>query len=1057
MKHLWVNLFHKTILVLSIFILLLAVVLSAIRLSLPWFEYHQGWLMGIAETALAEPIQIDHIKTSWHKLSPVLQLQNVRVFEGKRIILFLPETDLEFDVIHSLLTQKFVIAKIIIKGAHLALKEDNNKHWQLIGAEQFSDQSASSDAEAFFSWLLSINRIRLDQANITIIPFNWQKFSLQRFNLDIKNHYSQHSIAGTATIKGTSESNLSLTAELDGQANSLQKIHGNFYFKFSRTDLAAWLTKINWHNFYWQKGLLSGEIWLQSDHGQLSSWQAKLTGDDVSINQITETTPWQLNAKILQFDIAKQANHDAQLLFNGQTGSLLTGGLFRKAIPFVSFAGNLSSQNKDQQTIVDIPSFILKTSDGIINTKIQLSVPDNTNISPQLLLAASANFNKPNVSLYLPAHIMPEKVVDWLDHAILSTKTVTGKIIFRGPIHNFPFMDNSGVMIIDGQVTGARLHYHPQWPELENLSANLHFTSKSMHITADEASTKGIIIKNVTADIPNFKGGATLIINLNSPINLSSAMDFLQASPLDKYFNNLNKSLSLDGPAALQLNVTLPLSSTSTEKAKTSGILKFNNALIHFVDSSLNIDQLQGTIPFTNDTISSSKLTGSFTQQPIQISLQRLNDQQGTLLQAQGNIDSSKLMKNSRWLQGIFPFIFNAAISSNTKKITFASSLHGLALNLPAEFSKTADTDSPLTVESLSDNSWQANWQNKQQNISLLYSKNPNSSVSSYRINTPNIAGLITSPARDGLPWQVNFFRFNLSDNLKNSSTSQIKLVDVPALDFHADNPQLGAIKFNSIAFKLRPNQQSVQIQQLQLTHPDFQVAASGIWSNAGTSLNGQLTTTQLGKTLVDLDLSNFMDAANTKLSFNLSWPLTPWQINMLGARGSIKISAQNGTFKKISKAGETGLDFGRLLGLLSLENLPNRLSTHFNDVTQKGFQFDTFKGTLQLTARGIKTQNLLIKGPIADANINGCIKLTDNQYQLAVAITPHLTSSFPVIAAIAGGPVIGAVTYLANKLFVGPTVGQLTTFYYYVHGPMSALKTDKRSSDVMQMQFDCG
>ena len=56
------------------------------------------------------------------------------------------------------------------------------------------------------------------------------------------------------------------------------------------------------------------------------------------------------------------------------------------------------------------------------------------------------------------------------------------------------------------------------------------------------------------------------------------------------------------------------------------------------------------------------------------------------------------------------------------------------------------------------------------------------------------------------------------------------------------------------------------------------------------------------------------------------------------------------------------------------------------------------------------------MSGTVAEVNVDGRVGLGAHDYDLKLSVTPHLTSSIPVIAAIAGGPIIGAVIFAADK-----------------------------------------
>ena len=98
---------------------------------------------------------------------------------------------------------------------------------------------------------------------------------------------------------------------------------------------------------------------------------------------------------------------------------------------------------------------------------------------------------------------------------------------------------------------------------------------------------------------------------------------------------------------------------------------------------------------------------------------------------------------------------------------------------------------------------------------------------------------------------------------------------------------------------------------------------------------------------------------------------------------------------------------------------------------------FDDIHGDFQLNQGIAVTKNTVLEGPIARIALAGNINLVNQTYDLQVQVTPHLTSSLPLIAAIAGGPVVGAAAWVANKL-INPVINKITTDHYHITGPWS-------------------
>jgi len=110
----------------------------------------------------------------------------------------------------------------------------------------------------------------------------------------------------------------------------------------------------------------------------------------------------------------------------------------------------------------------------------------------------------------------------------------------------------------------------------------------------------------------------------------------------------------------------------------------------------------------------------------------------------------------------------------------------------------------------------------------------------------------------------------------------------------------------------------------------------------------------------------------------------------------------------------------GRLLGLLSLQSLPRRLTLDFRDLFSNGFAFDKINATVKIDQGMMRSDNFKMAGPAADVRIKGEISIPKETQHLFVNVSPRISDSIS-LAALAGGPLVGAVAFLAQKVLKDP------------------------------------
>ena len=95
-----------------------------------------------------------------------------------------------------------------------------------------------------------------------------------------------------------------------------------------------------------------------------------------------------------------------------------------------------------------------------------------------------------------------------------------------------------------------------------------------------------------------------------------------------------------------------------------------------------------------------------------------------------------------------------------------------------------------------------------------------------------------------------------------------------------------------------------------------------------------------------------------------------------------------------------------------------------------------TTQTTIQIGDGGSAyTSDSSLEGPAARIDIMGRTDLSERRYDQYVTVTPRVSSTIPVAAALAGGPGVGAAVLLAQQL-VGKRLEAIASYQYQVRGP---------------------
>lgn len=199
---------------------------------------------------------------------------------------------------------------------------------------------------------------------------------------------------------------------------------------------------------------------------------------------------------------------------------------------------------------------------------------------------------------------------------------------------------------------------------------------------------------------------------------------------------------------------------------------------------------------------------------------------------------------------------------------------------------------------------------------------------------------------------------------------------------------------------------------------------ADGAWSGSETQIAFKLQSPNVGKLLERLGYEDAVRRGNARLEGKVGWHGAPTSIDYPSLSGDLALDVSTGQFNKL----EPGV--GRLLGVLSLQALPRRISLDFRDVFSDGFAFDSISGSMKVARGVIRTDDLGIRGPSAKVQMSGTTDLAAETQDLRVKVQPTLSEGVALGAAIAN-PVAGVATLLAQKVFKDP----IEKFFAYEYG----------------------
>lgn len=215
-----------------------------------------------------------------------------------------------------------------------------------------------------------------------------------------------------------------------------------------------------------------------------------------------------------------------------------------------------------------------------------------------------------------------------------------------------------------------------------------------------------------------------------------------------------------------------------------------------------------------------------------------------------------------------------------------------------------------------------------------------------------------------------------------------------------------------------------------------WQESPMGLAQPSASALDFRLKARSIEGMFDRLGYPNAVRRGSAMLVGQIYWDGAPTRIDYASLGGNLTLEASRGQFRKL----EPGV--GRLLGVLSLQSLPRRVSLDFRDIFSEGFAFESIDGKVHASHGILRTDEFEIAGPSAMVLMNGSVNIVDETQDLKVRVQPAIGESVAT-GVLLLNPAIGATAWLMNRVFGNP-LDKAFAFDYTVTGSWADPKVEK-------------
>ena len=301
----------------------------------------------------------------------------------------------------------------------------------------------------------------------------------------------------------------------------------------------------------------------------------------------------------------------------------------------------------------------------------------------------------------------------------------------------------------------------------------------------------------------------------------------------------------------------------------------------------------------------------------------------------------------------------------------------------------------------------------------------------------------------------------NVSDveNILDGQPASIPALDIVVNDLELRGKKLGRIEVEAVnraANSGDGNPGEWRLNKFNVIMPEAVLTATGNWvainaqtpvagprvqrpaaERRRTVMNFKLDIADSGLLLKRFGMADVVRRGKGKMEGSVAWAGSPLGLDYPSMSGQFNVNIESGQFLKA----DPGL--AKLLGVLSLQSLPRRLSLDFRDVFSEGFAFDFVRGDVAISQGVASTNNLQMKGVNAAVLMEGSADIAKETQDLKVVVVPEINAGTASLIATVINPAIGLGTFLAQYFLRRPLM-EAATQQFHIDGSWADPKITK-------------
>lgn len=303
------------------------------------------------------------------------------------------------------------------------------------------------------------------------------------------------------------------------------------------------------------------------------------------------------------------------LLIDSKNVTVSLPRVFRASLVAERASGDLRWEKSNDDWLIDGNDLRVVSADARGNGKLTVRVPLDKSVSPQLKLRVDFHDgNGAHAARYFPVHHLSPATLAWMERSFVAGEITRGYLIYDGPIHDFPFRNNTGKFELRGHVRRAVYQFLPGWEPIKQGEVDVAVNNTEVLVTGRGK------IGNLNADQVVVQSRVTddghRIVRVSGQISgpVNETLNVLRAAKPEpgtmRWLAYVPSDLQGSGAGSLSLDLTIPLG--EKHSLGLNGEYRFLKSSLFFSGKTMAAEAMEGGVRFTQAGIREGTLHARF-------------------------------------------------------------------------------------------------------------------------------------------------------------------------------------------------------------------------------------------------------------------------------------------------------------------------------------------------------------------------------------------------------------------------------------------------------------